>query len=709
MFPVTVDSKNDPLTEEQRDALPVAGTVVYVRGDYWDWGSASVMREQKEVWYSAKVVKFHCWSATHFPSMTVELEGGSTENITIKKLSTYGSLVLPTPLSPRPDPALVVENDMSDDSVQEEIAALLASPPSSDHDEGAPPPAALPADGVMGDSTDELEVLVSDDDEPAAERKQVNTDVYGFQRDAANFKEFETDIPIEPMLAGRLPGLFDATTATPLQFFRLLFTDDIVTTLVTETNRYAEQQQRADGDNPSWKRDVSRKEILVWVGLIIATSLFSKMPWPEYWRNDTSSIDRGPHYGRFMGSTRFKNILRYLHFADNNTLPQRDGEGFRRCQKVWPVMKLVLANIKAYYRPGRHLSLDEARMASRHHFALTFNASKPDKYAVEFMCINCAKTGYMLYFHMREGASAPKPYEETGRGKMDDLVSYAISTEAVGVKRGQILYMDRAYTSIGLVHRLRKDLGIGVVGTIMRNRKGFPAERFPKSAARGRSKLYVSRDGLVVAGEWQDTQSVAFAASVYGCATENVRRKGKDGIYSRVRCPVPLARYNENMGGADSFDSLVAHGNILKGVPRVRKAYKKIFYFMLSICMANAYILYRTFCGRPLPQQLTHRQFIRSVASALANMNTRTPRSSRATTPRPFVETQQLVTTADAKALQCVWCSSIAAPAPLGQRKERKRSSYWCACCGLTLCKVGGCSRRWHDSNQTASDKFQRR
>lgn len=56
-----------------------------------------------------------------------------------------------------------------------------------------------------------------------------------------------------------------------------------------------------------------------------------------------------------MSRFRFKQILTYLHFADNeNISPNED-----RLAKVRPIVEYFLAKFKNIYKPKQNLSLDK--------------------------------------------------------------------------------------------------------------------------------------------------------------------------------------------------------------------------------------------------------------------------------------------------------------------------------------------------------------
>ena len=67
---------------------------------------------------------------------------------------------------------------------------------------------------------------------------------------------------------------------SPLNYFRLIFTDELLEKVVEETNRYASQYLSANPLSPSaraklWK-NVDKDELMVFLGLVMLTGIVQK-------------------------------------------------------------------------------------------------------------------------------------------------------------------------------------------------------------------------------------------------------------------------------------------------------------------------------------------------------------------------------------------------------------------------------------------------
>ena len=119
---------------------------------------------------------------------------------------------------------------------------------------------------------------------------------------------------------------------TPLANSRFFFDDTLIDLTVRETNRFAEQSLRGTGKQWSTNAD----EIKVYMGFQILMVINDLPEIRDYWLTDPK-LRYSPIPDRITHD-RFEEITRYLHFVDNDELPDRGEEGFSRLQKVDPVI-----------------------------------------------------------------------------------------------------------------------------------------------------------------------------------------------------------------------------------------------------------------------------------------------------------------------------------------------------------------------------------
>ncbi|KAL2714363.1 piggyBac transposable element-derived protein 4-like isoform X1 [Vespula squamosa] len=116
-----------------------------------------------------------------------------------------------------------------------------------------------------------------------------------------------------------------------------LFVDEkVISLLVTETNRYAEQKLHQHEMIGQREKSTTSKEIIKFIELMVWMSLVQK-PLVRCW--STNPIYNFPLPRSRMSRNRFKLLLANLHFANNETIEQSS-----RLGKVLPLISILMDN-----------------------------------------------------------------------------------------------------------------------------------------------------------------------------------------------------------------------------------------------------------------------------------------------------------------------------------------------------------------------------
>ena len=108
--------------------------------------------------------------------------------------------------------------------------------------------------------------------------------------------------------------------ATGLDFVELYVTDDLVSIIVTKTNRYAHQCLLANAEKKEnsylheWE-ETNVLEIKTFPGMLLMMKVKYKPQLPLYWSNDT--LYNTPILSEVMSRNRFYLLLKFSHFNDN--------------------------------------------------------------------------------------------------------------------------------------------------------------------------------------------------------------------------------------------------------------------------------------------------------------------------------------------------------------------------------------------------------
>ena len=154
-----------------------------------------------------------------------------------------------------------------------------------------------------------------------------------------------------------------------------------------------------------------------------------------------------------------------------------------------------------------------------------------------------------------------------------------------------------------------------------------------------------------------------------------------------VQKPVMVDAYNNNMGGVDKSDQLLAYYGFNQ---RTIKWYKRAIFHLFDLAIINAFILYKL--SSQGNKQLTHLQFRIQLAHALltrAGINiassSSSPRLSQFATTRlyerHFLEKIPLLPSGKFSQLECIVCSNK-------KGNGRRTTTYQCKQCELAMCVV---------------------
>ena len=107
----------------------------------------------------------------------------------------------------------------------------------------------------------------------------------------------------------------------PLEVFEIFFNDDLINTIVTETNRYSSQfleenfsQLKARSLSKEWV-ETDHDEIRVFLALILLQGVCHKPELQQYFSKRASLLS--PFFGKVIEKDRFLLLSKFLHFANN--------------------------------------------------------------------------------------------------------------------------------------------------------------------------------------------------------------------------------------------------------------------------------------------------------------------------------------------------------------------------------------------------------
>jgi Transposase IS4 len=391
-----------------------------------------------------------------------------------------------------------------------------------------------------------------------------------------------------------------------------------------------------------------------------------------YWEEPNYSLPHlmHPFFRPVMTRNRFSFLSQNIHLVNNMDDVGRDNlnrdplfklrwvvEKFnRRCKKVWQL--------------GVHVSPDEGLVPTYSPNPIESFCPKPGgSYGVLIRFTCCAEKWFCYHIFVED--------------KVSRTLSEKLDLMLVGVKPGQICYIDRFYTTYDTVMHLH-DRGFGVVGTCMANR--FPPHpsvfKLPDDHVRGD---YVACDkGPVVALLWHDSDVVHCLCNVHGAERATISRVVQDGSRRDVPGPLAMKMFGKYMQGGDRIDQMRSGHYSLSSHFRTSKWWLKAFLGIFDLALANSWILFKHTRLASSPT-VSHAQFWLQLATALVAhqpsqlAGTVVPHSLRTFAPTDGPNGNIR------KRPCCVVCS---------QHGTQGRSVYGCVTCRVALHPE--CDREWH-------------
>lgn len=448
---------------------------------------------------------------------------------------------------------------------------------------------------------------------------------------------------------------------SPYDFFEYFFDQSFQETIIIQTNLYQEQNPEPVRKKMKPWTPLVKDEFRKFLGLSIDMGHVRKGDIKDYWSTDV--LLSTPIFGRIMSRNRFLQILRYLHFFNN--------EETSNCplKKIKPVIEHLQNKFSHTIHPGKNLCIDESLLLWKGRLKFKqFLPLKRNRFGIKlFELVDC-DTGFLLAFVVYTGSDTD--YEKFGLGVSGDIVAHFMTSY---FHKGHIVFIDNWYSSPKLAEFLH-DRETGMCGTVKKNRKGMP--ELNNKLSRGEIEVAHNSTWLVI--KWMDKKEVFMITTVHEvgfCSTGKKHYHTQEDIVK----PSCIHDYNKNMGGIDNIDRQLS---LTETVRKTMKWYRKLFFHLIDLMLTNAHVLFKI----KTKKTMSFPDFRFHVARALLNLESeeslqRLPSDDNRLRGRHFPK--KIV---EGKQRQCLLCS---------MSKRRRRSIFECATCRTPLC-VDPCFEVYH-------------
>ncbi|XP_049770517.1 piggyBac transposable element-derived protein 2-like [Schistocerca cancellata] len=295
---------------------------------------------------------------------------------------------------------------------------------------------------------------------------------------------------------------------TPLQYFRIMCSDDIIQNLVEQSNLYCTQKTGAS-------LDTNVREIEKYLGINILAGVVKMPSYRMYWAEAT----RFSSIADSMPRNRFDKLRKYLHVNDNTKMKQREDPDY---DKLFKYVK-----------------------------------SKPHKWGIKVFA-RAGSSGIVYDFEIYRGKGTV--HNDTGLGISGDIVIRLV--EGLPKYKNFKVFTDNWFTSYNLISAL-KNYGILAVGTVRPTRLqgcNLKADSELKKQGRGAYDYRTETKRNIIALKWYDNKSVVLASSYKGVSPVEPVKRWSLGERKYIDVPRPdiVREYSHSMGGVGLNDMLVA-------------------------------------------------------------------------------------------------------------------------------------------------------
>lgn len=294
------------------------------------------------------------------------------------------------------------------------------------------------------------------------------------------------------------------------------------------------------------------RELKIYIGI---TMIMSALQYPQidmYW----SEKWKVPLVAMSMTRNRFFFIRRRLKCVYDAEVTAE-----QKIQKVWkiqPLFNRILEGCHEQNRP-KEMSIDEMIIPFTGKCPMRqYCPIKPNPVGLKVFVL-ATPQGVVCDMVIYQGDTTFPHLISQGFGLGEAAVLHLTQT-LVPV---HYLFFDRYFTSAKLCDELLRR-GYHGTGTIMKNRVPkncvLTEERVFRKKARGSSEVKVREDGKVAVTMWLDNKPVLMMSTCHCDQNQDEceRWSKKEKRYERVRRPVVIKTYNQNMGGVDLTDRMLS-------------------------------------------------------------------------------------------------------------------------------------------------------
>jgi len=488
---------------------------------------------------------------------------------------------------------------------------------------------------------------------------------------------------------------------TEYDVFSLILDDDFWNIIVRETNLDANLQllNKKSASNCVCWVDCTLDEIKTFFALIILMGQIRKPSLNLYWSR--RKILSTPFFNEIMPIARFKLISKYIRFS------KRDPDNENPLYRLQNIIDLVNKKFESIYIPRKEVSIDESIVNFKGRTTMShYIPNKRHKRGFKIYKLCESLTAYCSKFliatkrNEKYNASknkastsaqydSPEDLEETNNILVGESI-VSILGESI-FNKGYLIYTDNFFTSPNLCRSLL-ERNTYSIGTTRMDRKNCPMKFRDKEKMKDQDVRHASAH-KILALKYQDKKKTVYFLTTY---LKQLKWVNIDKGYKKIDRLECVHDYNQHMHGVDRHDQKLASFTIMR---RHLKWYRKLFLYLLDMCILNASIVFHEYLQEKKSQfkilQLTQFRFdlVEQILSKVVLVQYKKfafkKNPLRFNNDRCFLVKLEPTEKKKNPTRKCVYCTS---------KKRRSETVYRCVYCNVSLHKT--CFPMYH-SNQT--------
>ena len=418
----------------------------------------------------------------------------------------------------------------------------------------------------------------------------------------------------------------DAENLSELEYFQLLYSNDLIDSLVEGSNAYY-TKYLLDNYGKDYKkiilskeapasypylyvtRGISREDVLAYVGIRIYMALHKLPAIRLYW--STGGLYQ-LKINRILPINYFCLLAKVLHFPEkekdkkkeeketestttenelsSSNLTSESGVKIDPRHKINFYLQKLGENFQKFYELGQNITIDESLLLFKGRNSMKFYIPmKPHKWGFKIHCLCDSDTHYLYNMLFDPGKSGKDfIYLDDSSSISESIVLRLLS--CVNDRKQRNLFCDGWYSSISLMKKL-SNMGYLVTTVLRSGSKEIPS----KLKLKGYDKAY--NDEILIQ-KYEGKKTILFATN-YDIEIEKLRNI-----------------YNIKNRGVDTFDHYLEISSIQR---RTLKWYKKIIMFGIDASIINSKIICELKTGRSYTTVQFKEKIVQAIFSRYRN------------------------------------------------------------------------------------------